>query len=50
MKSVPIGTYLVFQVRMIGNDRNIWVITNNQNGELKLDSDLKVLFDERESR
>jgi hypothetical protein len=48
--SIPIGTYLVFQVLMIGNDRNIWVVTNNKSGELKLDFDLKVVFDERESR
>jgi hypothetical protein len=48
--SVPIGTYMVFQVQMIGNDRNIWVICQNNEGELKLDNDLNIIFDERESR
>ena len=47
---VPIGAYMVFQVAMIANDRNIWVISNNDNGDLTLDNSMKVLFDERESR
>ena len=50
LDSVPIGAYMVFQVAMIQNDRNIWVISNNDNGDLTLDNSMKILFDERESR
>jgi hypothetical protein len=50
LDSVPIGTYMVFQVQMIANDRNIWVISNNDSGDLALDNSMKVIFDERESR
>ena len=35
---------------MIQNDRNIWVISNNDKGDLALDNSMKILFDERESR
>ena len=48
--SVPIETYMVFQVAMIANDRNIWVISNNNNGDLTLDNNMTIIFDERESR
>jgi hypothetical protein len=44
--SIPIGYYDVFQVQKIANDRNIIVLTNNNNGELTLDNNLRVLFDE----
>ena len=41
---------MVFQLTMIQNDRNIWVISNNDKGDLALDNSMKILFDERESR
>ena len=50
LDSVPIGTYMVFQVQMIANDRNVCVISNNDNGDLVLDNSMNIIFDERESR
>ena len=46
---VPLDTFMVFQARMIGNDPNIVVVTNDENGELILFPNMKVLFDQRET-
>jgi hypothetical protein len=46
---VPLETYMVFQARMIGNDPNIVVVTNDENGELMLYPNMRVLFDQKET-
>lgn len=42
---LPLNSYYVFQVQMIGNQRNIWPLTNS-NGKTVFDLDLPVLTGE----
>jgi hypothetical protein len=47
---MPIGTYGVFQVTFLGNDKNMRIISNSEkNGELVFDGQLRVLFDGKRS-
>ena len=46
---VPLDTFMVFQVQYIASDQNIVLLTNNKDGELIVDSNVPVLFDDRES-
>ena len=40
---------MVFQVQYIASDQNIVLLTNNKHGELIVDSNVPVLFDDKES-
>jgi hypothetical protein len=46
---VPLDTFMVFQVQYIASDQNIVLLTNNKKGELIVDSNIPVLFDDKES-
>ena len=46
---VPLDTFMVFQVQYIASDQNIVLLTNNKHGELIVDSNVPVLFDDKES-
>jgi len=47
---IPVGTYGVFQVTFLGNDKNMRIIsTSEKNGELVFDGQLHVLFDGKRS-
>jgi hypothetical protein len=46
---MEVGAYHVFQVLHLGNDKNIRVLNNNENGKLMFDVGLPILFDSRES-